>query len=144
MKTVLLFAALLWAAASNQSFASDGNVNPGVLRTFQINFGQITDVKWSVVDQLYRADFEVDGEATSAFFSPEDGSMVACSRYLKISELPRTLQRSLAEAAASGAITEVFEVQSDAGTDYYATVQNDRKTVVLKAAAAKWNVYKKS
>jgi len=143
MKTVFLLAALAWASATNKTFAGDGHVNPSVLHTFQSNFGKVADVKWSVVDHVYKAEFKVDDETTIAFFSPDDGALVACSRYISISELPRTLQHSLKQAAASAAITEVFEVQSDTGVDYYATVQNSRRSVVLKATATKWQVYKK-
>ena len=143
MKTLLLFAALIWASATTKTFANDVPVNRIVLQSFESTFGRADAVKWSVVDNLYKAEFSVGGEATTAFFDPQDGSLIAFSRYLTIGELPRTLQGSLKKAAASDLITEVFEVQSDAGTDYYAAVQKQEGTVILKAASATWNVFKK-
>jgi hypothetical protein len=143
MKTVFLFAALIWASATTKTFANDVHVNRIVLQSFKSTFGHASVVKWSVVDNLYKAEFNVDGEATTAFFDPQDGSMIACSRYLTIDELPRTLQRSLKKAAESNLVTEVFEVQSDAGIDYFASVKKPEGTVILKAASTTWNVYKK-
>lgn len=143
MKTVLLLAILLWGAATNNTFANDSKVHPSVLRAFESNFGNRTGVKWSVVDNLYKAEFTIDDEAKAAFFSPEDGTMVAYSRYVTIGDLPYTLQRSLIQAVGSAAITEIFEVQSDTGTDYFASMQRAGETIVLKAASTKWMIYKK-
>jgi hypothetical protein len=144
MKTLFLFAALLLASATTKTFANDVKVNPAVRQTFESLFGRAVAVKWSMVDHLYKADFNVNGEQTAAFFSAEDGSLVASGWYLTVADLPRTLQRSLKEAAGTDLVTEVFEVQSDAGTDYYATLKKQNETVILKAGTTTWNVFKKN
>ena len=142
MKTLILIAALVWASATNKTFATGVNVTPAVMQTFKSEFQNAANVQWSVVDHLYKAVFEQDGDEISAFFNP-DGSLVVSCRYLAMSDLPRTMQRSLKASAGSSNITEIFEVQNDEGADYYATVKKDSQVTILKAAAKKWNVYKK-
>jgi hypothetical protein len=101
-----------------------------------------TNVQWSQVDALYRADFDVDGEQLAAFFS-KDGALVATGRYITTAQLSRALQSSLKSYTASFALNEIFVVEGDAGTDYYATVQKGAEILILKADGKKWNVYKK-
>lgn len=140
---MILAAALLLASVTTKTFANDVKVKPSVLRTFQSTFANVSNVQWSVVGHLYQAVFTVDGETTFAFFSSEDGLLVASSHYITISELPRGLRSTLKTEAADSKILELFEVQSDNGTDYYATLQNGDKTVILKGVSSKWSIYKK-
>jgi len=142
MKTFILAAALLCAAVTNKTFATDVNVTPAVMQTFKSAFRNAANVQWSVVDHLYKAVFEEDGDAISAFFNA-DGSLVASCRYLTMPDLSRAMQRTLKASAGSYAITEIFEVQNDTDTDYYATVKKGSEVRILKAADNKWNVYKK-
>ena len=139
---MFLFAALLLASATNKIFAKDVNVTPAVMQTFESEFLNVSDVQWSVVDHLYKAEFKEDGEETIAFFNP-DGSLVARCQYLSISDLPRAMQRSLKADAAFDNVTEIFEVQNDAGADYYVTVKKGSETKIIKAVANKWIEYKK-
>lgn len=142
MRVLLLAGALLLAAITN-TFANDVNATHAVRQSFVQNFPEAADVQWSMVEQLYRADFTVDGEKRSAFFSANDGTLVATSRYMTAAQLPRTLQNNLKSYTASFTLTEVFEVQNDDGANYYATVQKAGETLILKSAGKKWDVYKK-
>jgi hypothetical protein len=144
MKSLLLAGALFLAALTTQSFANDVKVTHAVMQSFKSTFTNASNVQWSVVERMYKAEFIVDGEKTAAFFDIEDGSLVATARYITINDLPRALRSSLKSQAASAVISEIFEVQSDEGIDYFATLLQDGKTVVLKSAATKWSVYKKN
>jgi hypothetical protein len=53
------------------------------------------------------------------------------------------LQNSLKEQAAVAPIAEIYEVVSDESWDYFATMQQGDKIVILKATSTKWEVYKK-
>lgn len=134
---------LLWASFTGKAVAADVHVTPVVLQSFQQTFLNATGVQWSLVDRLYKADFSVDGEMMTAFFSTDDGTLVAYSRYLTIPKLPLVLQRTLKMHITSGTLIGLFEVQSDNSLDYYATVQKQDGTVILKAASKNWSVYKK-
>lgn len=143
MRVLLLAGALFLAAITTNTFANDVTATHAVRRSFAQNFPEADNVQWSMIEQLYRADFNVDGEKRSAFFSANDGTLVATSRYMVAAQLPRALQNSLKSYTASFTLIEVFEVQHDDGADYYATVQKTGETLILKAAASKWDVYKK-
>ena len=143
MKSILLAAALMLAAITTKALANDVKVNPVVLRTFETTFGKTSNVQWSVVEHLYRADFTQDGENVIAFFSADDGSYVASGRYITTAELPRVLRSGLKAHTDGAVLSELFEVQNDEGTTFYATIQNGQKTTVLKSGANKWGIYKK-
>lgn len=142
MKSIILAGAFMLLALTN-SFAADIKITPTVERSFQTAFTQAENVQWTIVDQLYRADFTVDGERTIAFFSMKDGSLVATSRYMTVLDLPRVLQRSLKAQTANASILEVFEVQGAESLDYYVTIKQGDKATILKSAASEWAVYKK-
>lgn len=143
MKSFILAAALMLAAFTSKSFAADIRVSPKVLHTFMATFGKASEVQWTSVDQLYRADFTVDGEKVIAFFNTADGNLVATSRYITVNELPRIAKNSLKTVVTSATITEVFEIQSNESLDFYATIRTGDKTSVLKWNSIKWEVYKK-
>lgn len=140
---MVLLAALFLVSATGKTFANEIKVTPLVMQSLEGSFRNASNVHWSIVDHMYKADFTQDDEQIAAFFSIEDGSLIASGRYLSVSQLPRVLQRSLNTTAASALIIEVFEVQGNDGTDYFATIQKDEKNIILKAAGSKWNVYKK-
>src|SRR5881409_2443961 len=102
------FSRLFLASATSKTFANDIKITPIVMQSFQSLFRNATQVKWSVVDRLYKAEFTLDDEQTTAFFNIDDGSLVASCRYMAVSELPRKLQQSLKIRAASDLIVEVF------------------------------------
>ena len=142
MKSIIIAAALVLVAFTN-SFAADVKVSPSVLRTFQTTFSNASEVQWTTVDVLYRAEFIVEGEKAIAFFSMENGSLVATSRYITVQDLPGVLRSSLKARAADASIVEVFEVHSNGAVNYYATIKQDDKKIVVKADSTNWNVYKK-
>jgi hypothetical protein len=142
MKSIILAGAFLLLAFT-KSFAADVNVAPSVMRSFQTSFYNASDVQWTIVDNVYRADFTIDGEKTIAFFSMADGALVATSRYITVQDLSRTLQRSLKPHISSATVMEVFEVQGNESMDYYVTIRQGDKTTVLKSVSTQWEIYKK-
>jgi hypothetical protein len=143
MKLILLAGALLLATLTTKAFAAEVPVTPKVLHEFEATFRNATGVQWSVLDHLFKAEFTIAGQKTVAFFNSEDGRLVATSRYITMPELPRVLQNSLKEQAAVAPIAEIYEVVSDESWDYFATMQQGDKIVILKATSTKWEVYKK-
>lgn len=144
MKTFFLAAALLFTSVTNKIFATDVPVTPAVLQSFQQNFGNITPVQWSVVNQLYKAVFTIDGQEIAAFFSISDGMFVASGRYLTYEELPHMLRTSLKNFTASYTLVEIFEVETDAGRAYYATVKKGKESLLLEAHTKTWSLFKKN
>jgi hypothetical protein len=142
MKSIILAGALFLAALTSKTFAADIKVSPLVLHAFETSFKGATDVQWSIVNHLYRAEFTQEGEKTIAFIAG-DGTLVATSHYITVGELPQALQSSLVRRTITGSIMEVYEVQSEGQAHYYATVQHLDGKIVFKSASTGWYVYKK-
>src|SRR4051812_25857540 len=99
MKTILLTLSLLTGFFFNQSKAAGTNENPAEI-TFQHRFGSATDVQWSELNGLYKAQFALDGTIHNAYFDAE-GSLVAITRKVSSSELPASLKAALGNAKAN-------------------------------------------
>ncbi len=143
MKCVILAVALMLSALTTRTFAADVKVTPTTLFTFQVNFSDATNVQWTAVDNLYRADFTINGEQTIAYFSKADGTLVVTCRYLTVAELPRELQRSLKTKMVDATLIELYQIQNNDTVDYYATIVQADKLTIWKSANGKWDVFKK-
>jgi hypothetical protein len=143
MKSILLAGALLLATLTTKTFAAEVPVTPKVLHQFETTFHNASQVQWSVLDEMYKAEFTISGQRTVAFFNSEDGSLVATSRYITVGELPGVLQHSLKAKAGSAPISEVYEVVNGESWNYFATVQQGSKSIILKATSTNWEVYRK-
>lgn len=139
---VIIFATVLsfFASASN---AADGKVSAAVLQSFNSSFEKATEVKWTATTEYFKADFCYDGLYVSAFYDGT-GTMIALTRNISPVQLPMRLQTSTKKHYNGYWISDLFELNNEAGTSYYMTIQNADDVVVLKAAAGDdWTVYQK-
>jgi len=143
MKSLLLAAALMLAAFTTKTFASDGDVTPRVLETFKASFKRAADVQWRTDGGMYRADFTIKGERRIAFFDMKEGSLIVTCKYISITHLPEELQEDLERYTANAILKELFVVQKDDVPDYYATIQRNGKNTILKGSMEKWSVFKR-
>ena len=143
MKSLFILLTALFSFFAKSSYAGTTDVTPVVLRSFQQSFGKQNNVEWSVMDQLYKANFTFNGQNVTAYFNT-DGEMVAVTHPIVSTELPITLQARLKKDYTNYWITDLFEVvKSD--VEYYITLENADTKVILKASPATgWSVYQKS
>ena len=142
-----LIIAILTAAASlftNVSSAADKiEVTPAVVRSFTTTFAQASDVNWTVSNNLYKADFALNGQYASVFYEA-DGSLVATIRNITSLQLPITLQASLRKDYADYWISDLFELTNTEGTSYYVTLQCGDSKLILKASHTTWETFQKT
>ena len=137
------FAILLATAVSTSSFAADPKVSPMVLRAFNKTFVSAREVGWTVTHNLYKAQFNMNGQVVTAFYQA-DGSMIAVSRNITSIQLPVTLQVDLKIDYKEFWISDLFEVSDDNGTDYYVTLESADEKVILKSFGnSSWTRFKK-
>lgn len=143
MKPILIAVALL-AGTFTKSFANDGpTVQPIVLKSFKSTFTNATEVAWSTTAQdLYKAEFSLNGQYVTAYFR-EDGSMQAIVRHISAANLPIILQTALKNNYKGEWVSDVLEVTSDSGLQYYATLENADMQTVLKASSTTWSTFQK-
>jgi hypothetical protein len=144
MKRILFSLTLVFSLISFNSFANDNKVSDAVLESFKSSFSNVSEVSWTVSENYYKASFAMGGRDVSAFYS-HDGKMIAISRNVSSTELPILLQASLMKAAEGSWISDLFEVSSEDGTTYYATLENSETKTVLKATPLSgWQSYQKN
>lgn len=138
-----LFIAILFVLGISTASASDIKVNAAVMQSFQKSFSQAKNVSWSKVDKLYKVSFTIDNRAVFAFYS-EDGALSAATRYISQEQLSLALQTELKKYLDGFSVHEVFEVNDENGTTYYATLKSDSRMVILESAQNKWSVFRKA
>ncbi len=143
MKRFIIALTMAFSVFTMSAFAIDGTINPRVQKSFESSFASAKDVKWSMVENLYLAEFSVDGQKVSAFYDVE-GTLVATARHIAPQQLPISLQSSLKKRSEGYTLADIFEVNNQDGTSYYVTIDNGEKRIMLKSGVAgDWSVYKK-
>jgi hypothetical protein len=142
MKKFFFTLAILFSLASLSSFANETTVTPTVLESFKSSFKTAQDVNWSVVQNIYKANFTMNGQHISAFYD-EKGEMIALSRNITSMQLPISLQTGLKQKYEGLWITDLFEVANESGTFYYITLEDADTKLVLKSTESGWATYQK-
>ena len=141
MKRLLVTLTLALSLISFSSFAND-EVSPSAVKSFNSAFKNATDVKWTVTDNYFKADFALNGQYVSAFYDAE-GKMIALTRNISSLQLPIALQADLKVKYDSYWISDVFEVAGETGTSYYITLETADTQLVLKSEGDSWSNFKK-
>jgi hypothetical protein len=142
MKTMII-AFITLCMMSVKSYAGDEKVATAVLLSFQKSFSTASDVTWTKVKDLYKAEFTLDNEPLTVWYNP-DGNMVALTRLITANQLPIAAQVALKKDYSNYTVVNLFEVDTDEGNNYYAVVDNVKSTLKLKAdAGGDWMIYDK-
>ena len=138
----LTLSVLLIAATS---FATPGNepANKRITETFTKIFSAAESVQWEQSSSFTKAQFQLNGAYLSAWFTPE-ADFMGVSRNLTSTQLPLHLMADLKKNYSQYWITELFEYASTGASDYYVTVENAEKTIILKGNMNGFSVYKKT
>lgn len=143
MKPILI-AILLFAGTVSKSFATDGPaVAPTVLKSFQNTFPHATEVNWIVAQDLYKAVFLLNRQFVTVYYNP-DGTMAILTRHIAAASLPVLLQAQLRNSYKNQWVTEVLEVTTEGGLQYFATLENADTITTLRATSTTWSLYQKS
>jgi hypothetical protein len=138
-KKIILFAACLLLSTS-AIFAQSKSIPAPVVAEFQTSFKGITDVQWKTAGPLYKASFILDQYPIDAFFSI-DGKLTATTRKLSENQLPMILIASMREKQKNAEVTDLFEVLSDRGTEYFFVVDNGKQKKVFTSDGEDWIRY---
>ena len=77
-----------------------------------------------------------------AYYSNENGQLLAVARNILSDQLPISLMTSFKKDYSGYWISDLFEMAADGQTSYYATIQNAEETLILKSSGFEWSVYK--
>ena len=136
---LVLTAALIMTFSA--TFAQDSKQIPKTVVSELIQrFANAQDVQWQATDNYYKASFAVDGQPLRVFYSI-DGDMIGVSRTIGIEQLPMALIREVKEKQAAYTVTDLFELLTDRGTEYYITYRGEKDTKTYKSSADYWTRY---
>lgn len=138
---ILLFSAASLFAKSAPT--GDGVVSPQALETFKNSFSHAQEVYWSESADFYKAEFVLAGQYLYAFFSKEEGSLLAVTKNIAFTDLPVLLQTGLRENYCNYWISEIMEVSGTEGVTYYLTLENADRKMVLHSVKNNWTLYQK-
>src|SRR5215831_5248567 len=93
MKRILVTLTVLFSLFSLSSFAG-GGVNSRVLESFKSTFKNATEVDWSVSQNIYKANFALNGQYAVAYFDAS-GEFIGVTRNISSTQLPIALQANL-------------------------------------------------
>jgi hypothetical protein len=131
LRTLLAAAAILVATSA---FATPGSekVSERVKSEFEKSFAGALNVKWDKKDDFYFASFDLNSKEISVAYN-ESGELLGVSRILEISQLPLGVSMAIADKYAGYRVAKnAEEVSHEGQTNYYVTVENDKKILKLK------------
>lgn len=143
MKPLFIILTVLASIFTTSSYAGNKDVTPVVLQSFHQSFGKQKEVDWSVANELYKANFMLNGQYVAAYFEA-NGKMVAITHRITTLQLPIILQAKLKKDYNDYWVSDLFEVIKD-DVEYYITLETADTKIVLQATpGSKWSVYQKS
>ena len=122
--SVSLFACLF----SIPALAKDKNF-PDVLNSFYKTFQNAQNVNWSVVDDMLRIGFTLNGREQFAYYSNDE--LVVVATEMKVEELPATLQQQLLTFKGYH-VSRVYELNKNSENEYCVVIDNSSRHITLK------------
>ena len=144
MKKRILLLSIVLVSFTAFSFAADAPViSKNVISSFQKQFSGARDIKWDNQPNFVKAQFTIDNIVLYAYFN-KTGDLIAVTRFISPTQLPLELLTSLKEDHKGYWISDLFEIKTENGTSYYATLENADQVVVLKSEGISgWNTFQK-
>ncbi len=145
MKKVIVGLVLGAVLLVNSAFAnSNENINERVKAAFKQEFVQAKEVSWQKTDNFYKAEFSMNDDILTAYFS-EEGELMGVIRNLSSNELPIKLQTSLKKEYGGYWITDLFEFARKDANGYFITIENSDQVLTLQSSdGSNWSTFRKA
>jgi hypothetical protein len=144
MKKRILLLSIALISFTAFSFAADAPaISKNVISSFNKQFATAHDIKWENKANFVKAEFTQNEVVLTAYFNL-NGELIAVTRFISPSQLPLELLTSLKKSNTSNWISDLFEIQTENGTAYYATLENADQIIVLKSEGnSGWQIFQK-
>ena len=139
-KFLVLTTALMMAFSA--TFAHDTKLVPNaIVNELHQQFDNADNVQWQTTANFYEASFKLNGQQLKAFYA-FDGKMIGVSREINITQLPMALLKEVKEKTATNTVTDLFELLTDRGTEYFITYKNNKAVATTyKSSGDDWIRY---
>ena len=137
--TAFSFAAVTPTSAS----VAPASVSKNVINSFNREFANASNIQWEIKANFVKAQFNVNEMVLFAYFN-KSGELIAMTRFISPNQLPLELLTSLKKSNSNYWVSDLFEIQTETGTSYFATVENADQIVVLKSEGISgWQTFQK-
>jgi len=144
MKKITIMLAMMLTLCTTWAFTGEKSVNETALTAFKMDFAGATGANWYADNDYYKVTFTLNDQRLFAFYST-DGEFIAVTRYISSVQLPLFLQNSLRKFYRNAWVSDLYEVATKNGTNYYVTLENANTKTVLKSVNGRdWSVYQKN
>ena len=139
-------AALLLTVGITSSFAAtstNDDSNEAIVATFRKEFRTADVMGVEAKKEYTKVTFKMNGVVMFAYYS-ENGELLAVVRNILSTQLPIRLLMNLKDKQNGGWITDLFEIDNNGQTTYYATLEDSDSKVTLRSSdATTWQTYQK-
>jgi len=146
MKKRILLLSIVLTSFTAFSFAADAPaaISKNVISSFNKQFSNARDIQWESQANFVKAQFTMNDMVLYAYFN-KTGELIAVTRFISTSQLPLSLLTSLKKQSMAGYwMTDLFEIENESGTSYYATFESADQTIVLKSdGISSWGTFEK-
>jgi hypothetical protein len=138
------FTAFSFAAVTPTTTSlAPASVSKNVINSFNREFANASNIQWEVKENFVKAQFSVNDMVLFAYFN-KGGELIAVTRFISPNQLPLELLTSLKKTNSNYWVSDLFEIQTESGTSYFATVENADQIVVLKSEGISgWQTFQK-
>ncbi len=145
MKKRILLVSIVLISFTAFSFAADvPAISKNVISSFNKQFSNARDIQWENQANFVKARFTMNDMVLFAYFN-KTGELIAVTRFISPNQLPLALMTSLKKTHTDSWISDLFEIQTESGTAYYATIENADYVIVLKSEGISgWNTFQKN
>lgn len=143
-RTLAVTAALLLTVGTGSSFAAPTeNGNDIVIASFHKEFRSANVITVENKKEYTKVTFNMNGVVMFAYYSG-NGDLMAVVRNVLSTQLPIRLLMDLKQNHADCWITDLFEIDSNGQTVYYASLENSEMKVTLRSDnTTSWSIYQK-
>jgi hypothetical protein len=144
MKKRILLLSIVLVSFTAFSFAADAPaISKNAISSFNKQFSNARDIKWEHRANFEKAQFTVNDMVLFAYFN-NNGELLALTRFISPNRLPLELLTSLKKDHSGSWISDLFEIHTEAGTAYYATLENaDQITILKSEGTSGWQIFQK-
>jgi hypothetical protein len=152
MKKRILLLSIAFVSFTAFSFASatpattnmaPAAISKNVISTFNNEFTNASDIHWESNVNFVKAQFTMNNMVLSAYFN-KAGELIAVTRFIRPDQLPLGAFSSLKKTYKGYWVTDLFEIQTESGTAYYATIEDSNQIIVLKSeGTSSWQIFQK-
>jgi len=144
MKKRILLLSIALVSFTAFSFAADApSISKNVIHSFYQQFSNAQDIKWQANAQFIKAEFTINDMVLYAYFN-NGGDLIALTRFISPNQLPLEIMTSLKKQYTGHWVSDLFEIESVTGTEYYATLENADEIVILKSEGTSgWMTFQK-